>query len=97
MQYPVPMVFRVERLVDEKDTTVFRLSGRIEAEHVEMLRELLQQEKGQVAIDCKEVTLVSREAIRFLALREDQGAGLRNCTGYIREWIARERRRKKRS
>ena len=97
MQYPISMVFRIERFVGEEDITVLRLSGRIEAEQVDMLRELLEQEKGKVAIDCREVTLVSREAIRFLASIEAQGIELRNCADYIREWIAGERRRKQRS
>jgi len=96
MQYPVPMVFRIERLVGEEGITVLRVSGRIDAEHVDMLRELLKQENGKVAIDCKEVTLVSRDVIRFLAFSEAQGVELRNCADYIREWIARERRQKKR-
>ena len=97
MQYPIPMVFRIERLVGEEGITVLRVSGRIDAEHVDMLRELLKQENGTVAIDCKEVTLVSRDVIRFLAFSEAQGVELRNCADYIREWIARERRRKERS
>ena len=98
MQYPIPMVFRIDRLLGGgEDITVLRLSGRMEAEQVDMLRELLEQEKGKVAIDCREVTLVSREAIRFLGLSEAQGVELRNCAEYIREWIARERRRKERS
>src|SRR5262245_22552648 len=87
------MVFRIERLTREDDTTVLRLSGRIDAEHVDTLRELLEQEKGKVAIDLREVTLVNREAIRFLALSEANGVELRNCADYIREWVTRERRR----
>ena len=52
--------FRVERLVCGEDLVVLRVSGRIHAEHVDMLRELLGQEKGRVAIDLKEVILVDR-------------------------------------
>ena len=86
------MSIRIERFVDGKKT-VFRVSGRIGADHVDMLRELLEEEQGKVAIDCREVTLISREAIRFLALSEANGVELRNCADYIGEWIARERRR----
>lgn len=80
-----------------EDVVVFRVSGRIDAEHVDTLRELLEQEKGKVAIDLGEVTLVNREAISFLALSEANGVELRNCADYIREWVARERRRRYRS
>jgi hypothetical protein len=54
---------------------------------------LLDQENSKVAIDLREVALINREAIRFLACREDNGVELRNCAGYIREWIDRERHR----
>ena len=72
---------------------VLRLSGRIQAEHVDTLRELLGREKDGVAIDLKEVILVDREAVRLLALSEADGIELRNCPAYIREWVARERAR----
>ena len=88
------MALRVERLVAGEDVVVLRVSGRIDAEGVDTLRELLKREEGKVAIDLKEVRLINREAIRFLALSEVNGVELRNCAGYIGEWISRERRRK---
>ena len=88
------MALRVERLVAGEDIVVLRVSGRIDAEGVDTLRELLKQEEGKVAIDLKEVRLINREAIRFLALSEVNGVELRNCADYIGEWISRERRRK---
>ena len=39
----------------------------------------------------KNVLLVDREAVKLLAVRESNGAELRNCPAYIREWITRER------
>ena len=56
-----------------------------------MLRAVLEQEKGSVAIDLKDVLLVDREAVKLLALREANGAELRNCPAYIREWVTREK------
>lgn len=85
------MSCRIERLVSGEDCVVLRVSGWIQAEHVEMIRGLLGQEKGRVAIDLKEVVLVAREAVELLALSEAKGTELRNCPSYIREWIARER------
>ena len=55
-----------------------------------MLRTLLEQETSAVAIDLKEVLLVDGEAVRLLAVSETNGAELKNCPAYIREWVARE-------
>lgn len=87
------MCFRVERLESEEDIVVLGVSGRIDTEDVDTLRELLEEEKGKVAIDLKEVTLVNREVISFLAFSEANGVELRSCADYIREWVAQERRR----
>ncbi len=85
------MCFRIERLVGGEDKVVLRVSGRIHAEHVDSIRELLGREKGKVVLDLKEVTLVDREVVSLLALSEANGVELRNCAAYIREWVARER------
>jgi hypothetical protein len=85
------MSCRIERLGSEEDPVVFYVSGRIQGEHVDTLRELVGQERGGVAIDLTEVNLVDREAVRLLALSEGNGVELRNCPGYVREWVARER------
>jgi hypothetical protein len=87
------MPFRIERLVGSEDLVVLRVSGRIQAEHVDMLRELLGREEGKVVVDLTEVALVDREAVSFLALNEADGVELRNCAAYIREWVDRERHR----
>ena len=87
------MAFRIERLVSGEDLVVLRVSGRIQAEHVDMLRELLGLEEVKVVVDLREVTLVDREAVSFLALSEAQGVELRNCAAYRREWVDRERPR----
>ena len=67
------------------------ISGRITAQDVDMLRGLLERERSAVAIDLKNVLLADREAVKLLAVRESNGAELRNCPAYIREWITRER------
>ena len=90
------MSCRIERLVSGDDLVVFRVSGRIHAENVDTLRELLGRETGSMAIDLREVTLIDREAVSFLALSEAKGVELKNCPAYIREWISRERPRKDR-
>jgi len=87
------MPFRIERLVSGEDLVVLRLSGRMQAEHVGMLRRVLGLEEARVVVDLGEVTLVDRKAVSFLALSEAQGVELRNCAPYIREWVDRERPR----
>ena len=87
------MIFRIERLAGGEGLAVLRVSGRIHGEHVDTLKELLELEKGGVVVDLKEVLLVDREAVMFLALSEANGVELRNCPAYIREWVSRERTR----
>ena len=50
-------------------SVVFTLSGRIEAEDVKELRELLALETGaqQLVLDLRDVTLVNQDAVEFLA------------------------------
>ena len=56
-----------------------------------MLRDLLGQERGAVAIDLKEVLLIDQDAVKLLTAAEANGVELRNCPAYVREWITRER------
>jgi len=75
------------------EAVAFTLSGRIRAEEVAELQKLFEAE-GQnrcIVLDLKEVKLVDREVVRFLARCEAQGIRLENCPRYIREWIKGER------
>ena len=71
---------------------VFTLSGRIEIEDVAELQRLLALELSDhnLALDLADVTLVDREAVKFLADCEADSIELENCPPYIREWIQRE-------
>jgi hypothetical protein len=81
------MTLKIERVV-QPGATVLKLSGRIEAEHVEGLWGLLKQIDGeQKIIDLEEIRLADRDAIRFLAACEGDGIKLQNCPAYIRNWI----------
>jgi anti-anti-sigma regulatory factor len=89
------MTLKIERAEEEK-FVVFTLSGRIEVEYLAELQRLFEID-GQdvtVVLDMKEVKLVDRDAVRFLARCEADGAKLENCPAYIREWIERETGRK---
>jgi anti-anti-sigma regulatory factor len=74
------------------DSVVFTLSGRIGANDLTELQQVFVcegQEHG-VVLDLKEVKLVDRDAVRFLAHCEAEGTTLQNCPVYIREWMRRE-------
>jgi hypothetical protein len=87
-RYPT-MNCRIDRLIAGEDLVIFRITGRIAGEYVNMLSALLEEERSAVAIDLKDVYLVDREAVKLLALTESNGAELRNCSAYIREWVTR--------
>ena len=84
------MTCRIDRLI-EPDLMVLRISGRITAQELEVLRAAVEEESGAVAIDLQDVGLIDRDAVRFLAIIEADGGALRNCPAYIREWVNRER------
>ena len=73
--------------------TVFVLSGRIETPAIAELTRLfkLQTDSRGVVLDLKEVSLINREVMGFLARCEADGVTLENCTPYIREWMEREK------
>jgi anti-anti-sigma regulatory factor len=84
-------MLRIKRSANGK--IVFTLSGRIEIEDVAELQRLLALELADrnLALDLADVTLVDREAVKFLAHCEADSIELENCPPYIREWVQRER------
>jgi len=88
------MTCKIERVLAPVGLVVFRVSGRIDCAYVEVLRELIANEKrskGRLALDLTEVTLMSLEAVRALCTAEANGIELRNSPAYVREWISRVR------
>ena len=67
---------------------VFRLSGRMDAGSVAELERLFSAEtRGRpIVLDLKDLTLVDREAVIFLA-KCDGDVQIKNCPPYIREWM----------
>jgi hypothetical protein len=86
-------MLRIQR--SSNDRVVFSLSGRIEIDDIAELQRLFSLEAvGQeIALDLRDVTLVDREAVKFLARCEVERIELENCPAYIREWIDAERGR----
>jgi anti-anti-sigma regulatory factor len=80
---------------------VFTLSGRLEAEDVKELQQVLALEtkEQKLVLDLRDVTLVNLNAVNFLARCEADKIILENCPAYIRQWIeqAKGRTRRRRS
>ena len=73
---------------------VFTLIGRMDEEGIAELETLIGSEgNGRgIVLDLKDLTLVGQDAISFLGRCEADSITLKNCAGYVREWITRERR-----
>ena len=83
-------MFKIEK-VAEGNATVLRLVGRINAQHLDELNQMIANPKSKVfKLDLSEVTLVDLNVVRFLGDQERQGLELVKCSHYIREWIHRE-------
>jgi hypothetical protein len=84
-------MLKIWRLANGK--IVFTLSGRMDAEEATALDKLFRDEPEgiQIVVDLKDLTLVDRDAVRFLEHCEADGIELRNCPAYIRVWIDRDR------
>ena len=86
------MTLRIHRS-STPDAIVFALSGDIDGEHAARLQQFLPSDTGRrLILDLRNVTLVERAAIEFLAVLEATGIRLVNCPGYVhvRTWIAAE-------
>jgi anti-anti-sigma regulatory factor len=85
------MTCKIDRVLTPDGFIVLRVSGRIDSASAEVLQELTEiekTEKGRLALDLREVTVVSLEAVRALTVAEANGMELRNCPAYVREWIS---------
>jgi hypothetical protein len=86
------MTLRIESSARQR-FTVFTLSGRMDAEQVAGLKELLDRDYQNIILDLRDVRLADRDAVRFLKGCEADGMKLENCPAYVREWIDREKDR----
>lgn len=83
------MTCKVVRLIDPDHLVLLHISGHLQEVHINMIDDLLAKDKESVALDLGEVILADREAVKFLAGLHAKGVGLRNCPGFIREWMRR--------
>jgi hypothetical protein len=86
------MTFRIETAARGR-FTILTLSGRFEPQAIAELRRLLElrTDYGDVIFDLKDVSVISRDVMRFFLRCESDGVKLENCAPYIREWMEREK------
>ena len=74
-------------------TTVYTVSGHLNSENLVELKNLIDAETQDrcIVLDLKGLILVDQKVVRYLKRCESKGIELRNCSAYIREWVARER------
>ena len=85
-------MLKIERTVTGE--VVFKLTGRMGAENVHELENLINAEASgrRVVLDLKDLRLVDQEVVSFLGRCEADNIQLVNCPSYIRKWITGERR-----
>ncbi len=82
-----PVTYRIQRST-RPGSSVFVLSGVLDADHAARLGELLATEADvRIVIDLRSVTLVDRAGVCFLARAQAAGAEIVNCPEYVRSWI----------
>jgi len=84
------MTLRIERASDGRSTTI-RLIGRMQAKHLDELKEQIKGGGSGIVLDLDEVSLVDVEVVRFLGTCQAEGIRLVHCSPYINDWIAKER------
>ena len=87
------MVLKIEEH-SEGPRTTFVLSGRIESSNVHQLKLEIDRIETEVALDLRQVRIVDREAVRFLARCETRGIELVECPPFVRTWIQSEQNSK---
>jgi anti-anti-sigma regulatory factor len=85
------VTLRIERDAERGGATIRRI-GRMQAEHVSEVERQIEESGAKVTLDLEEVTLVDVQVVRFLGACEIRGISILNCSPYITDWIARERR-----
>jgi hypothetical protein len=72
-----------------------RLSGELRSEHLHQVKTELRKCGQSAVLDLEEVNLADVDGICFLNACEAKGISVQHCSPYIREWMLRERSRRK--
>jgi anti-anti-sigma regulatory factor len=88
-------MLKIETTQNTKTRTVLTLSGDVHAGDVAQLQHLVRsagETSSEVQIDCREIRLLDREVVRFLATCRLGRVRLTHAPAYVREWLRLERR-----
>ena len=85
-------MLKIERTANGE--VVFKLTGRMGADNVNELENLIKAEAScrRVVLDLKDLRLVDQEVVSFLGRCEADSIQLKNYPAYICKWIKGERR-----
>ncbi len=72
---------------------VFKVSGQLNSRNVAEVGTLIEAEKNgsRIVLDLTDLRSVDGEAVKSLDKWQADSIKLKNCAGYIREWIRRQR------
>ena len=88
------MTLKIDR-ISRKRITLIRLSGNLQSEDLDELKSEIERGGRRVTLDLEELDLVDIEGVRFLNACKSAGGSILHCSPYIREWMVRERDRRK--
>jgi anti-anti-sigma regulatory factor len=77
----------------ENGEVVFKVSGQLNSQNVAEIGTLIEAENrgSRIVLDLADLRSVDGEAVKSLEKWEADSIKLKNCAGYIREWIPRQR------
>jgi hypothetical protein len=87
-------VFRITTVREDEKRCRLCLCGQFTAEYVAELEKALGAETGRdqsVAVDMSGVTLVDREAMKFLCNTHSKSIPIENIPPYVQRWIEQEK------
>jgi hypothetical protein len=89
-----PQMLRIEIDIYEGSKTL-RLSGDLRAGDLEELLPHFRDPIPVSSLDLEDLMIVDLIAVRFLIGYEDRGIRIVACPSYVREWMNREKERRK--
>ena len=80
-------MLKIETAAQSESEVVYRLTGRLDAEHLRELKSLLSDHGRQgcrVTLDLEGVLEVDRQAVRFFVKGAGRSAHLLHCPAYVK-------------
>jgi ABC-type transporter Mla MlaB component len=87
-------VFRITTVREDEKRCRLCLCGQFTAEYVSELEKALTAETANdqsIAVDMSNVTLVDREAMKFLCNTHSKSIPIENIPPYVQRWIEQEK------